>query len=254
VPAKRRARRVLIAAWLPIALVALWFVLTARLRSPFFPPLSTVLQSFVHEWFGPGFGDHIVPSMRNLLIGFLIALVAGISSGVAIALLPLVDLLINPFLQFLRAMPSVALLPLALVLIGTADLSKMVLIAYGALWPILLNTVDGIKSIDPEVLQTARSYRVNRLSVLVRILLPGAFPTISVGVRLSLSIALVLMIGSEFYGATRGIGYYVLSAQQGFRLTDMWSGVILLGLIGYVLTQGYGRLESRLLRWREVGE
>ena len=247
-----RFRLVVIQAWLPILLVGVWWFASAVVQSPFFPPLSQIMTQFVEVWLGPGFTRDIVPSMSNLFLGFAIALVLGIGIGVAIALLPLVEIVVNPFLQFLRAMPGIALLPVILMIMGTSDASKIALIAYGSLWPILLNSVDGVKAIAPEVRQAAKSYRFTTPRVLFDVLLPGAFPQISVGIRLSLSIALVLMIGSEFFGATRGIGYFVLEAKQQFHIADMWAGVILLGIIGYLLSTGYGLLENRLLRWREV--
>jgi len=245
-------RKLLIAAWLPIAVLAgIWFY-TTTVPSPFFPPLGAVFERFGAVWFGSGFVEHVLPSLQNLAIGIVIAVVLGIGVGIALALTPVVDLLLNPYLQFLRALPGIALLPLLLMVLGTNDLSKILLIGYGTFWPVLLNTIDGIKAISPEVRQTARSYRFTRWNVLTRVLLPGAFPQISIGIRLSLSIGFVLMVGSELYGASRGIGFFVLESKQTFHTADMWAGVILLGVIGYLISIGYSRLENRLLRWRDV--
>ncbi|WP_110588195.1 ABC transporter permease [Microbacterium suaedae] len=246
-----RITAALIKAWLPLSLVAVWAVGSTAAPSPFFPPLRIILERFWTVWLGEGFVEHVLPSLLNLAIGFAIALVIGIAAGSLLALMPTAALLANPFLQFLRAMPSIALLPVALVLFGTGMEARVALIAYGAIWPILLNTTDGITSIHPGVRQATRSYRFTRANTYFRVLLPGSFPQISLGIRLSLSIALVLMIGSEFYGAINGIGAYVLQSQLMFRTADMWSGVILLGLLGYLLSTGYGYVEDRLLRWRE---
>ena len=243
--------KVLVAVWLPIAVLAGIWLYTTTVSSPFFPPLGTVFERFGAVWFGPGFVEHVLPSLQNLAIGIILAVVFGIGIGVALALMPVVELLLDPYLQFFRALPGIALLPLLLMALGTNDVSKVILIAYGTFWPVLLNTVDGVKAISPEVRQTARSYRFTRWNVLTRVLLPGAFPQISIGIRLSLSIGFVLMVGSELYGATRGIGFFVLESKQTFRTADMWSGVILLGVIGYLISIGYGRLEGRLLRWRD---
>lgn len=239
------------AAWLALVLSAAWWHRSVVHPSPFFPPLPTILESFAHTWFGAGFVDDIVPSMTNLFVGFAIGVLLGLALGVGLALLPLLELMVDPLLQFLRAMPGIAMLPLLLMIVGTGEVSKIALIAYGTFWPVLLNTVDGVKAIALEVRQTARSYRVTRANLLWRVILPGAFAQASIGIRLSLSIALVLMVGSEYYGASQGIGHYVMESMQTFRLVDMWSGVILLGAIGYLLTIVYDRVERRLLRWRE---
>jgi ABC-type nitrate/sulfonate/bicarbonate transport system permease component len=211
-----------------------------------------VFERFGQVWFRAGFVQHVLPSLSNLALGFLIALVLGIAIGTLLALLPTLDLLLDPFLQFFRALPSIALLPLLMMLLGTSDVSKIALIAYGAFWPILLNTVDGIKAIPPELRQTARSYRLTPYCYLTRVLMPGAYPQASIGIRLSLSIALVLMVGSELYGSSRGIGYFVIDAKNRFFVADMWAGVILLGIIGYLISIGYNALERRMLRWREA--
>jgi len=247
-------RRLVVTAWMPLLVVAVIWIATTQVRSPFFPPLPVVLASFWKTWLGAGFAEHVVPSMLNLGAGISIALVLGIGVGVVLATFPFANALVNPYAQFLRALPGVALLPLMLMLMGTNDGSKIALIAFGALWPILLNTIDGIRSIAPEQRDSARAYRVTPFNVVFRVLLPGAFPRITVGIRLSISIALVLMVGSEYYGATHGIGFYVLQAKQTFKTADMWSGVLLLGLIGYVLSTAYTAVERRILRWRPTEE
>ncbi len=243
-------RLLLLGAWLPAALIALWWWRGDQARSAFFPPASDVLRRFGQVWLGAALRDELLPSVRNLAEGVGVALLVGVSVGVLIGLLPVLGLLVEPFLQFLRAMPGIALLPALLLLVGVGDTSKVTLIAFGSLWPILLNTVDGVRSIAAGVRQTARSYRITPANVLVRVVLPGAFPQISIGIRLSLSIALVLMVGSEYYGATHGVGYYILQSQQQFQTVDMWTGVVLLGILGYLISVGYGLLADRLLRWR----
>ncbi len=247
-------RRLFVSAWMALVFITVIWIATTQIRSPFFPPLPIVLTSFSNTWFGAGFMEHVVPSMINLGAGLAAALALGLGLGVALASFPLANALVNPYAQFLRALPGVALLPLMLMLMGTNDGSKITLIAFGALWPILLNTIDGIRSIAPEQRDSARAYRVTPFNVVFRVLLPGAFPRITVGIRLSISIALVLMVGSEYYGATHGIGFYVLQAKQTFKTADMWSGVLLLGLIGYVLTTAYSAIERRILRWRPTDD
>lgn len=245
------AVKLLIGAWLPLsAIVGIWIYTTVR-PTPFMPPLRIVAERFVAVWFGPGFVEDVVPSLRNLLLGFLLALVIGVLGGILLAVVPALELITDPYLQFLRALPGIALLPTLLIMFGTGDAAKIALIAYGATWPILLNTVDGIRAIPIQIVESARSYRVTRSNFLFRVILPGAFPQMSVGIRLSLSISLILMVGSEMYGTLRGVGAFVLNAKESFRVADMWSGVILLGIIGYLLSVGYSMAEDRLLRWRE---
>lgn len=242
---------VLISAWLPVTLVAIIWAATVLQPSPFAPPPDVILQRFASVWFGDGFVTDVLPSLRNLFAGFAIALVVGVLGGAFLALVPVVEYAIHPFLEFLRALPGIALLPILLVMFGTGAEGKIILIALAAVWPILLNTIDGIRSINPLVLESARSYRITRLNYLFRVILPGAFPQMSVGIRLSLSICLVVVVGSEYYGSLEGIGAFVLNAKEMFRIADMWSGVLLLGILGYVLSIGYSAFEDRMLRWRD---
>ncbi|WP_199181848.1 ABC transporter permease [Cryobacterium sp. N21] len=236
--------------WLPAVLVTLWFIASASSGSVFFPPLRNILQSFGDTWLGAGFERDIIPSLSNLGIGLLIALVVGVIAGLALALFPYAADVGEPFLQFFRAIPALAVLPALFIMWGTGPTGKIVAIAFGAVWPILLNTLDGIRSIDPSIRLVARSYRVNRALLIFRVLLPGALPQITVGIRTSLAIGAVLMVGSEMYVSTAGIGHFVIVAQQTFALTDMWSGILLLGVIGYLLNFGYGLIERFLLRWQ----
>lgn len=243
-------RTVLWELWLPAALIALWWFLTASSTSPFNPPLATILDHFVGTWFGPGFAHDVVPSLTNLAFGLGIAICVGVGFGLLLSLSPLAGAIADPFIQFLRAIPSLALLPFLFVLLGTGATGKVVAIAFGSMWPVLLNTIDGITSIDPSVRRTARSYRVPRYLMISQVLLPGALPQIAIGVRTSLSIGVILMVGSEMFAATEGLGHFVIVAQQTFAIADMWSGILMLGIIGYLLNVGYGLVERLLLRWR----
>lgn len=249
---RRRSRLVsiAIAAWLPALILGAIWIYTNAVPSPFTPPLQDVIRQFFQFWLGEGFVEHVLPSLRNTAAGFVLALLIGLGLGTLLATLPALDLLLNPLITFSRSLPPLVLLPLVFVFTGNSDLGRIGLIAYGAVWPILLNTIDGIRAIAPEVRQTARSYRVTRANTLVRVILPGAFPQVSSGIRLSLTISLVLMVASEFYGSLQGIGAMLFEAKNTFRTADMWAGVILLGVIGYVISVLYQRLEDRLLRWR----
>ncbi|WP_193608915.1 ABC transporter permease [Nocardioides lijunqiniae] len=236
--------------WLPVALVVVWWFASASSTSPYFPPLSRIWEAFVDNWFGPSFRVDVVPSMTNLALGLAVALVVGVGAGLLLALFPLAGEIADPFLQFFRAIPALAVLPALFILFGTGSTGNVAAIAFGAVWPILLNTLDGIRSIHPSVRLVARSYRIRPYLLVTNVLLPGAMPQITVGIRTSLAIGVVIMVGSEMYVSTAGIGHFVVVAQQTFALADMWSGILLLGVIGYALNVGYGVIERWLLRWQ----
>ena len=242
-------RKGLIASWLPVLVLICWGIATAANPSIYFPPLTSIAKAFQANWLFARFAEDVIPSMTIFLSGYLIAVAVGVMLGLVLALLPLIERIVDPFLQFMRALPSIALVPVVLVFAGIGLEAKILVVALGALWPVLLNTVDGITSMEPELRRTARAYRVPWHVYVTKVMLPAAGPNIMAGARVSLAIALVLTVGSELYAATRGIGHFVLQSQQSFQLVDMWTGIILLGILGYVCTQIFSAIERKILKW-----
>lgn len=235
--------------WLPVALIVVWLVASAGSKSLYFPPLSRILETTASVWFFEGIVTDLVPSILRILVGFGLALVVGISFGVFLGLLPKFEETIRPILEFLRATPGVAILPIATIFLGIGDEMKIFLIALAAMWPILLNTIDGVRSVEPVLLAMARSYRLTRKDRIVQIYMPNAAPAIFAGGRLSLAIATVVMVVTEMVGSPGGIGYFVLDAQRSFQMLNMWSGIVMLGLLGYALNLVFRFVETHILAW-----
>lgn len=247
---RSRAGRLALQLWLPIFLFALWWLTSADSHSLFFPPLRRILDSFRSTFLnGDGFKTQIWPSVSHLLFGYAIAIVAGIAVGVLVALNRWFRELANPLLNFLRALPAPALLPFAIVAIGIGASMKVAIIAFGAFFPVLLNTVDGVRGIDLTAIETCNVYRLPLSLRLRSVILPGALPQIFTGMRVALQISLLLMVVSEMVASTGGIGYLILQSQQDFTTPKMWAGILLLGLLGFVLSLVFEFVERRLLRW-----
>src|SRR5262249_42965394 len=172
-----------------------------------------------------------------------------VSAGVLIGRSRMASDLLDPSLEFLRAIPGPALIPVFIILLGTETTMRVTLIAFGAVWPILLNTIEATRSVDPLQLETARAFRLPARARLWRIVLPAAMPKISAGMRVSLSLAVILMVVSELVASTNGIGYRIQNAQIMFLLTDMWCGIVLLALLGFTLNWLYLKVEDRVLAW-----
>jgi ABC-type nitrate/sulfonate/bicarbonate transport system permease component len=184
-----------------------------------------------------------------VLGGWLAASVLGIGVGVVIGLSSRARDYVSPVIHFLRAIPPPALLPVFLVLLGIGDAMKVSMIAFGAVWPILLNTADGVGSVEPQLRETARAYRIGRRDEILRVVLPAASPRIFAGLRISLSIAVILMVISELVATVNGVGFELVQAQRSFRTLDLWAIIVLLGIIGYVLNAILGLVEDHILRW-----
>jgi ABC-type nitrate/sulfonate/bicarbonate transport system permease component len=168
---------------------------------------------------------------------------------VALGMSPLVRRVASPIVEFLRAIPAPALLPFALLVLGVGNSSKIFVIAFVCLWPILLNAIDGVSGVDPTLVDTGRVYRIPARDRLTRVVLPAAAPQIFAGMRTSLSLALILMVISEMVASSNGIGYFVLQSQRSFAIPEMWSGIILLGILGYLFNAVFLLLERRALAW-----
>ena len=245
----RRLRSLALEAWLPIALLVAWWFASAGSTSLYFPPLRDILVRFQELWLFDELGTHLVPSLTNLALGLALGLSVALVGGVVLGLMPRTSSALTPVLELARATPVLALLPLLIAFFGIGVTSKVVLIAFGSFWPTLLNTIDGVRAVDPQVRETARTFSVRSSTLIRRIVLPSAGPQIIVGVRTSVSIAVVVMVGSELFGATSGIGYFVLQSQRTYAIADMWAGLLMLGLLGYGLNLLTGVVEHYALRW-----
>ncbi|MBK0418891.1 ABC transporter permease [Leucobacter sp. CSA1] len=240
-----------------IALLVVWQVLTTVFTSPFFPQPSRILVRFAELWL-PGDGEFItrsmgadvLPSLGRMLLGFGVSVVIAVVLGVAIGLSRAFADYVDPIIQFLRAVPPPALIPVFLVLFGTGEQMRILLIAFGTAWPILLNTIEGVRGIEPLKYETARVFRIGFVDRLTRIVLPGAAPKILAGVRTSLALGLILMVISEMVASSSGIGFSILQAQRGFAFLDMWAGIVLLGVLGFILNIILTVIERRLLAWQ----
>jgi ABC-type nitrate/sulfonate/bicarbonate transport system permease component len=231
-----------------LVLAVLWFW-SAGSDVFYFPPLEDVLTTFKDTWLFDRVGSDVVPSLVRLFIGYFIAVAIGVGGGIALGLSPVLRRTTEPIVEFLRAVPAPALLPFALLVLGVGNDSKIFVIAFVCLWPILLNAVDGVAGVDPTLVDTGRVYRIPARDRLTHVVLPAAAPQIFAGMRTSLSLALILMVISEMVASSNGIGYFVLQSQRSFAIPEMWSGIILLGILGYAFNAVFLLLERRALAW-----
>ena len=245
----RALRPVLMALGLPLILIVVWWVVSAGSTSFFWPPLPTIVQAFPDTWTAGPLRHDVLPSVARLFAGYLIALVAGVAAGTAIGSSRTLRALTEPALEFLRAIPPPVLVPVIALFAGyTGSTSKVITIALGCVWPILLNTVEGVRSIDEVLRDTARSFRLGRGATLAMVL-RAASPRITTGARQALSIGVILMVISELFGADRGLGAAIVQFQRGFAIPQMWTGIILLGLLGVVLSALFRLVEHHTLAW-----
>lgn len=233
----------------PVLVVIGVLIATNTAKTFSLPPLQDVLAAYAKNWLFAKVPTDLMPSLERLLAGYLIAVVLGITLGVVFGRSRGIRRQATPMIEFLRAVPPPALLPFTLVTLGIGGGAKIFLIALVCIWPILLNTIDGITGIESTLKETGRSYRIPSAARLIRIELPAASPQIFAGLRASLPLAIIIMVISEMVGATNGIGFFIIEAQRSFAIADMWSGIILLGIIGYLLNLFLTLIERSVLAW-----
>ncbi|GAB2915256.1 ABC transporter permease [Streptomyces heilongjiangensis] len=235
--------------WLPLLVFAVLVLATAGSTSFYFPPLTDVLAVLWRELLHGGLVGDLLFSLRNIALGLAVATVLGVGAGLVIGEVKLLRQATAPLLDFARATPTVAFVPVIILTLGIGSGPKVFLVALGSLWPILLNTISGVQNINPAVHETAHSYRIPWRLRLVKVVLPGALPQIFAGLRIALSIAVVLMVVSEIYGSPVGLGNFILESGSNFAVAETWAGTILIGMLGYALSVLLLAAEYALLGW-----
>ncbi|MGC9543461.1 ABC transporter permease [Streptomyces sp. UG1] len=244
--------------WLVLALaVAVWQWGAGAHGSVYFPPPAEIARHAVDLWFsGPArhvflteaaVGD-VLPSLGRMAAGFAVAAVAGIALGVAIGRSRRVYALCDPVLQFARAVPPPALVPVFVVIFDFGTPMQIASIVFSAVWPVLINTAEGARDTDPLRVEVAAVLRLTPAERLRFLILPSALPRIFAGLRLSLSLSLILMVFSELLpGTANGIGFTLTDAQSRSDLLTVWAALVLLGALGYLLNTGLLAVEKRLV-------
>jgi ABC-type nitrate/sulfonate/bicarbonate transport system permease component len=248
-PRTRQLLELCLEILVPLGIVAVLWAWTAQSDTFYYPPLSDVFDRFADNWLFERVGSDVWPSLRRMFIGYFLAAAVAIVIGTALGSSRTLRRATAPIVEFLRSIPPPALLPFAIVVIGVGDDMKIFIIAFVCLWPVLLNTIDGINGIDPTLRDIARVYGISGRDRLLRMTLPAASPQIFAGLRLGLSLSIILMVISEMVASTNGIGFFVLQSQRSFAIPEMWSGILLLGILGYVLNLAFVIIERHVLAW-----
>lgn len=245
----RWLRRATVMLALPTALVAAWWFASAGSENFYFPPLQTILQTFGKLWFSPDAVHNVVPSLLRFSAGYCAAALLGVIIGIPIGASRNLRNVLEPALEFLRAIPPPVLVPVLILFAGLGNEMKALVIVFGCIWPVLLNTVAGVRALDEVLAEVVRGYRIGPVGRLWHFVLPGASPQIFTGLRQSLSIGIILMVISEMFAASDGIGFALVQYQRSFAIPEMWSGIILLGIIGIVLSLIFRAFEAWILGW-----
>jgi ABC-type nitrate/sulfonate/bicarbonate transport system permease component len=253
-PIHRVVKRANLAGWLFFVLLAGLLEGCVRLfeLSDSVPEPTVTLRALVDGMASGMLSGEVVTTLESAVEGFALAIACGVVLGIAIGSSQALRVAFSVVIEFLRPIPGIALIPLAILFFGIGVPMRRFVIAYAAIWPILFNTMYGVSGSDRILHDVAKTSGVTPLGRLVRVTLPSALPSIATGIRVSASIALLVGVTAEFVTGTEGIGSYMQRQQLAFQLPELYSAVLLVGLLGYLINAGLRAAERRALFW--VGE
>lgn len=214
------------------------------------PRVTTILGWWWKDLASGAIPLQLGPSLKRILIGLGLAIAVGMPLGLLMGVSRLAYRLLEPLTELIRPIPSAAYIPVAILFLGLGDQMKLFVITLAAIFPILLNTYSGVKGIDPVLIDTGRTFGTPRFAILRKIVFPAALPSVLTGIRISLGIALIVSVVSEMIAGNNGLGYFIIDKQRMFRVSEMFAGILTLGVVGYLLNLMFLQIERYLLRWR----
>ncbi|VIO70858.1 Putative aliphatic sulfonates transport permease protein SsuC [Bradyrhizobium ivorense] len=235
-----------------IALLAVWEAAPrlGLIDAVFLPPFSEVIAAGWQLAQTGELYDDVSASLLRALSGFLISVALIVPLGLAVGWYARLGDLLNQFIEICRNTAPLALLPVFILLLGIGELSKITMVVYSCAWPLLLNTIAGVKQVDPLLIKSARTMGASPQQLFRKVILPAALPTIFVGIRLASASAMLVLVASEMVGAKAGLGYLVINSQYSFLIPQMYFGILGITVIGLTFNAVLEALERRFMRWK----
>lgn len=236
----------------PIVLLAIW-ELACRvgwLDTRFFPAPTAVFREFLNMILNGELAKDVGISLSRILVGFVVGAVPGIVIGLAMGISPIVRAIVQPLVNATFPIPKIAILPLFILIFGLGEVSKYAIIAITVIYLVLINTYEGVRDISPIHLDVGQNFGASRLMTFRDIAFPGALPQIIAGLRISMGVALLVIVAAEFVGAKSGIGFLIWNSWQIFEVEKMYVGLMVCALLGFVFSFCFDLVERALLPWR----
>lgn len=252
----RRSDRPWTGYLLILILLIVWELTSVfKLVDPFFlPPVRSIAASGATLVESGDLLRHLGSSAWRLALGYGLGVVLAIAMGLVIGYYREAYKAFSPLIELLRPLPSAALIPVAILFLGIGDGMKIFIISWAAFFPVVINTSDGVRGVDPILLDTARTFQLTEWEIFRSVLIPASAPQVVTGMRVSLGIAIILVVISEMVAGNTGIGYLILNAQRSFEVPAMFAAIFVLAICGYFLSQMFIWIERGKLRWRYLSE
>ena len=234
-----------------LALVGAWEAIArAGVIEPiFFPPVSVIFATFARLCVSGVIPDNMLASLINMFAGYFLAAVVAVPFGVLLGFNRTMHNLFEPAIELLRPLPATAIIPLAILLLGIGGVEKIFIIFFTCARTMVVNAMYGAQGVDPRLVETARSYGYSGFRLVRRVVFPASLPQIMTGLRVSLAIAIVIIVAAELLGSEKGIGHYTMLMQRTYSTPEMYAGVLSLCILGYILNRLFVAVERRLMGW-----
>jgi len=235
-----------------VVFCALWEILPRAgwVDATFLPPFSTVLGALFEMVRSGELSEHLFASATRAVGGFAIAVAIGVPLGLVIGWYRTLAEILSPLLELFRNTAPLALLPVFVLVLGMGETSKVSMVVYSCIWPVVLNTVSGVRNVDPLLIRSALSMGLTPLQLFRKVVLPASVPTVFTGIRVAGAYSILVLIAAEMVGAKAGLGYLVNYSQFTFEIPKMYAGIVTLALLGLVFNQAVLLAERRLTAWQ----
>ncbi|PWB49716.1 MAG: ABC transporter permease [Candidatus Methanoperedenaceae archaeon] len=236
-----------------IIILILWeaFPRAGLINPVLLPAASTVSIAILNLLASGEMFMHISISLKRALAGFILAVITMVPLGLAMGWFKNLEEITDRLVQACRQTSALALFPMFILLFGIGELSKVVIIFWASLWPILLNTINGVKNVDTMMIKASISMGASDRILLTKVLLPAAAPSIFTGIRLGASYALMVLVAAEMIGANSGLGFLIINSQEVFRIPDMYAAIFTLAVLGILINYLLIRMEKKITGWKE---
>lgn len=236
-----------------VVLLALWEIAPriGLVDRVFFPPFSEIAKTWWQLLVSGELWKHFSASIVRSALGFFIAIAVAVPLGLLIGWYPLARELFNPVLELFRNTAALALLPVFILLLGIGEVSKVGIIIFACIWPILLNTIAAVRDVDPLYIKSAKSMNLSDFQLFKKVILPASVPTIFTGIRMAGTGAILVLIAAEMIGAKVGLGYYITFTQYNFQIPEMYAGILTISLLGIVINQTLLAIEKHFSKWKQ---
>lgn len=235
--------------WFPVFAVSAWQIISINAANPFFPAPSKILAATQDVYTGEWLSQSFLTSVYTILSGYFIGALIGLTLGAILGSVEILRAIFTPITNFIRSIPSPAKVPVIIALFGIGLSSRISTVAIAVLFPVLLTTMRAIASTDHNMLEYSKLLKFGYWRSIVLIRIPAAIGEILAGLQAAIQIAVLVMVVSEMLGSGKGIGAFVIRAQSTYMITDMWVGILTIGVVGIILNESFGFAERKLVPW-----